>query len=222
MSKIGGLKVVLFDLDNTLFPSYMFSSLARKNAIKAMIASGLKTTQKKGLQTLQKIIDKKGSNYSRHFDELTKHFECKNKDYAIAAGVWAYHCTKASICPFEGVVKLLNSLRKKGYTLCIASQGFAVKQWDKLIYLGLDMSFEHVFITKPSTKTKSFYAKIAKKLKLNPEQILMVGDNPKDDILAAKSAGLKTAFVASQKHGNKCRSADVKISSISSLRQILL
>lgn len=219
MDKFGNVRAILFDIDNTLFPSTKFSSLARKNAVCAMIASGMRASLQNALEQLQKITLKYGSNYPRHFNLLVQKFECKNKAYSIAAGIWAYHCTKASISPFKGTLDLLGRLRKKGYILCAASRGIETKQWDKLIRLGLDMSFDNVFITK--TKNKNFYKKIASKLKLNPSEILMVGDNPKDDILSAKEAGLKTIFISSSKWGSKSPGADAKLTSLSILSRLL-
>ena len=184
-----------------------------------MIASGMKATRLQASQALKKIISKYGSNYSFHFDRLVEKFERKDKNYSVAAGVWAYHCTKASILPFTGAHKLLLTLRKKGYIICVASEGKEIKQWDKLIRLGLDMSFSHVFVT--NSKTKNFYKTISKKLKLSPEQILMVGDNPKKDICEAKKAGFKTARIKSSKHAKLPDTADAKISSLQSILRLL-
>ena len=219
MKKFLGVKAILFDIDDTLFPSSKFSSLARKNAIRAMAASGMKANQATASKSLEKIIAKYGSNYPEHFNLLVEKFECKDKNYSIAAGVWAYHSTKASICAFEGTPKLLFTLMRN-YTLCVASEGREIKQWDKLIRLGLDKSFSHVFVT--NTKNKNFYVKLAKKLGLEPCEILMVGDNPKKDIFEAKKAGFKTIRIKTGKHCDEPDVADSKIASLHNLLGLLV
>jgi len=198
MRKFQGIKAILFDIDDTLFPSSAFASLARKNAIAAMFASGMQASSISAKKELEKIISKYGSNYSGHFNRLVEKFKCKDKNYSVAAGIWAYHSTKACISPYPKVKNALLKLQKRGFILCVASEGIEIKQWDKLIRLGLDSNFNHVFVTPK--KDEKFYLSICKKLKLSPNQILMVGDNPSKDILEARKAGLKTLRILLGKH----------------------
>lgn len=191
-------EAVLFDIDDTLFPSSEFSKLARKNAIGAMVDAGLNTTQTKAEEELNQIIQEHGSNYGSHFNKLVNKIGCKDKDHCIAAGIWAYHNTKSSISPYPKVTYMLLKLRERGCIVCAASEGRALKQWDKLIRLGLDHLFDHVFVT--NKKDVAFYKRLTKKLKFEPNQILMIGDNPKKDIIPAKEAGLKTVRLMRGRH----------------------
>ncbi len=195
MGGLQAIKAVLFDIDDTLFPSTEFAARARKNACRAMVEAGLHAAPTQAFDTLERIVSRKGSNYGRHFDELCKKFGCKDSDRVIAAGIVAYHNTKASIQPFPEAVRTLLALRDSGYVIAIASEGQKIKQWDKLIRLGLDCLFHDVFVTneKGAGKTPAFYRTISKKLKIPPSKILMVGNNPKKDIEPAAAAGMKTA-----------------------------
>ncbi|MFA5108357.1 MAG: HAD hydrolase-like protein [Candidatus Micrarchaeia archaeon] len=213
-------KAILFDIDDTLFPSSEFSSKARANAISAMICAGMGATPSSAQKVLQKIISKRGSNYAHHFDELVKEFVCKDSSHAVAAGIWAYHSTKSSIRPYIGTKNGLLKLKKRGYILCVASQGRVIKQWDKLIRLGLDSYFEHVFVTS-KRKDRKFYTLISKKLKIPPSQILMVGDNPQTDILPAKCAGMQTARLMCGKHVRESGKAQIMLSSLGKLFSLL-
>jgi len=220
MHKFANIKVILFDIDDTLFASTKFSSLARQNAINAMINCGMDTDYNSAHQCLLKIIKKYGSNYSWHFNRLVEHFNCKNKNYCIASAIWAYHNTKLSIAPFQDVRKTLDRLNNSGYILCVASRGKSIKQWDKLIRLGLDKCFKEVFVS--FRKDDKFYLKICNKMKVSPSSVLMIGDNPKTDISPAKKAGLKTVRIKIEKHANVTDHADACISDFSDILNFLL
>jgi putative hydrolase of the HAD superfamily len=209
-------KAILFDIDDTLFASTEFSTLARKNAIRAMIDAGLDSTEKKAETELLKIIKKHGSNYGSHYNLLVKKLGCVDPNHCIAAGIWAYHNTKSSISPYPKTMQTLIKLRELGYVLCVASEGLAIKQWDKLIRLRLDNVFDHVFVTdsKLGTDGEIFYKKIAKTLKLKTKSVLMVGDNPKKDIKPAAKVGLKTARLLNGKHAKEIVKSDFELKRI--------
>jgi putative hydrolase of the HAD superfamily len=216
------VKAVLFDIDDTLFPSSEFSSLARNNAIKAMIQAGLPASFLQAKRELAKIVKLTGSNFGKHFDLLAYKFRSPCPERIIAAGVAAYHNTKSSISPYPQAAQILLSLRERGYVLAVASEGLAIKQWDKLIRLGLDPFFHEVFVVSAKKgKSPKFYKKIAKQLCLHPSQILMVGDNPAKDIAPAIKAGMLACRVLLGKNRGKKSKAHITIRSLSSLLKIL-
>lgn len=219
MKKFCGIKAILFDIDDTLFPSTEFSSLARKKALNAMIFFGMKASKRQASAALDKIIKKYGSNYPRHFDILASSFECDNKNRAIAAAICAYHNAKSAISPYPQAKKALLELKRSGYILAIASEGRAIKQWDKLIRLGLGKFFSCAFVT--SKKSPAFYRRICAGLKLEPNQLLMVGDNPQKDILFAKKAGLHSVRLMLGKHRHKKGEADANIGNLSAILPLL-
>lgn len=213
--KLIGIRAVLFDIDDTLFPSSEFASLARKNAQRAMIAAGMDATEEQAQQEHFRIIKKYGSNYGRQLDLLASRFPCKKRLRAIAAGIAAYHDAKASIHPFPHAQSTLMHLQKKGYALCIASEGKAIKQWDKLVRLGLDLFFSHVFITRK--KSPSFYRACAHRLRLSPSQCLMVGNHPKKDFSFSKKAGMHSLLLSR----SSARKKQAQIRSLDSLQALL-
>ena len=194
-------KVILFDIDDTLFSSTEFAEKARKNAINSMVGAGLPATRARAFFLLKKIIKQEGSNYPSHFDLLCKTLPPENPAKVIAAGVRAYHDTKRHISPYSKTFSTLKKLKTAGFVLCAATEGLPKKQWDKLIRLNLQNSFDHVFIT--AKKTPFFYAQIAKKLCISPSNCTMVGDNLQKDILPAKKAGFNTIRILKGKHQNK-------------------
>ncbi|MFH1520784.1 MAG: TIGR02253 family HAD-type hydrolase [Candidatus Micrarchaeota archaeon] len=214
------LKFILFDIDDTLFPSTEFSTLARTNAINAMISMGLNFDYNFLNSKLQKIIEKKGSNYEGHFDELCKQLKVKEPEKYIAAAVAAYHDTKTAIQPFPTVPLTLLRLKENGFKLYIATSGISTKQWDKLIRLRLALYFDGVFVTEKE-KDSSFYKKIITALDVKPNECVIIGDREDTDIKPAKSIGIRTVRVLTGKHGNVPSRADFIINSIRELPSIV-
>ncbi|MEM3030966.1 MAG: TIGR02253 family HAD-type hydrolase [Candidatus Micrarchaeia archaeon] len=201
-----GVKAILFDIDDTLFPSSEFAEKARRNAIAAMVEEGLERSADEAYAALESIIRKYGSNYPRHFDALLDRLGVKeNRARLIAAGVAAYHNTKGTIAPFPDVPKTLVRLRDLGYRLYAVSEGKAVKQWDKLIRLGLDFFFHGAFISEELGCGKSvrFYRAVTRKLVLKPGELLMVGDRLDKDVVPAKKAGMRAVRVLQGKYASQ-------------------
>jgi len=224
------IKAVLFDIDDTLFDSTTLAKMARMNAIKAMIECGLpiKNVQK-GYSLLMKIVKKYGSNYDEHFDRLLETLGCIRDPKIIAAGIIAYHDTKLGyIKPNPDVIPTLISLRDEGCKLGIVSNGRSVKQWEKLIRLGLHHFFDAVIISEDvgSEKPQSKIFRVAtKKLRVKPEETIYVGDDLETDVLGANKAGLISTRVIKQKHGEPILNKDMRpkftITKISELLSIL-
>ncbi|HSB47599.1 MAG TPA: HAD hydrolase-like protein [Candidatus Bilamarchaeum sp.] len=212
---------VLFDIDDTLFPSSEFSSLARKNAINAMIGMGLDSDSGTLGERLSLIISKKGSNYGRHFDDLLDEMKVPNKSRYIAAAVAAYHDTKTSIQPFPKVPMTLLRLKEAGHRLYIATRGNSVKQWDKLIRLRIALFFDRVFVCEEGEKDESFYLSVLRGLGAEAKSCMMVGDREDTDIAPAASAGIRTVRMLSGKYASVPTKADFRVAGIEELPAIL-
>lgn len=193
------IKSVVFDLDDTLYNSTALSESARRAALKAMINEGLDIDLKKGYEDLMRIVKRYGSNYSEHFNRFLEE-KLGYVDYKfLASGVIAYHNTKfAYIRPFDDTIPTLIELVKRKKKLGIVTNGVSVKQWEKILRLGLEHFFEFVIISsevkyeKPSSK---IYEIALERLDLPPEEVLMA-DNKIEDLKGAKDVGMKTVLIA--------------------------
>lgn len=198
------IKAIFFDIDDTLYDSTKLTTMARQNSIKAMIDSGLSVKDEDKLYSLlERIIKKHGSNYGRHYDELLKELGTESDPKIIAAGVVAYEHTKEGyLVPFPGVIPTLLMLKEK-YTLGVISNGLAVKQWEKLIDLGIHHLFdvvatsEGVGYDKPE---KRIFLSAIEKLGLSPGECLMVGDRIDTDILGGNLVGMCTVHLKKGKY----------------------
>ncbi|MEM3399799.1 MAG: HAD hydrolase-like protein, partial [Candidatus Micrarchaeia archaeon] len=178
-----------------------------------MIEAGMDVDAKKAYRVLMQVIKKYGSNYPRHFNMMLKALGKKEDAKIIAAGIVAYHNTKASIMPYPEVPRTLVNLRDKGYILCIASEGNAIKQWDKIIRLGLSHIFHRFFVSDEigAEKSLEFYRRIAMELGLEPGQIAVVGDKIDRDVRPAEAIGMKAIlFDPEKKFRYKRRICNIK------------
>jgi putative hydrolase of the HAD superfamily len=200
------IKGVLFDLDDTLYDSSSFADRARKEAIKMMIDSGLNATEEEAYNILQRIISQKGSNYSRHFDDLVKaimgHYEPK----IITMGIITYHNVKfALLRPYPDTIKTLIELKKMGLKLGVITDGITIKQWEKLIRLGIVDFFDTVITSeefglgKPNVE---FFEYGLKKMKLNAVETAYIGDRIDKDVVPAKKVGMHTIRILKGKYKN--------------------
>ncbi len=217
---------IIFDIDDTLYPSSEFASQARKNAVNAMITMGLDADPDKLLSELGGIIRRKGSNYEHHFDDLCRKRGIREPSRFVSAAIASYHDTKTSIQPFPTVPLTLLRLKEAGFRLHIATNGIAVKQWDKLIRLRIPLYFDNVFVSGEMGREKDtgFFRSVLKTLKAKPKDCVMVGDREDTDILPAKSAGIRTIRVMGGKHGKGGKiasKADISIPDISALPSAL-
>jgi putative hydrolase of the HAD superfamily len=201
------VRAVFFDIDDTLYDSSLQTAETRKNAIKAMIEAGLDASEEEGLEALQSIVKKFGSNHPNQFDELLKVFGQEKNPRIIAAGVVAYHATKiAYLVPFPDTIPSLLRLRDGGYRLGVITDGIAVKQWEKLIRLGLQHFFHSVVISGEEGGGKpdpELFKAASKRLGCRPEHAMMVGDRLDKDIRGAKAAGMVTVQVMKGKYRDK-------------------
>ncbi len=197
------IRGVFFDIDDTLYDSTKLARMARENSIKAMIDAGLNVAGEKELYSrLNAIIGKYGSNYQRHYDELLKDYGVKWNPRIIASGVVAYERTKAGyLRPYPGTVPTLIKLKKK-HMLGVISNGLAVKQWEKLVGLGIHHFFdvvatsEELGYSKPHTRIFEY---AMEEVGLKPEECVMVGDRLDTDILGGNRAGMTTVLMKTRR-----------------------
>jgi putative hydrolase of the HAD superfamily len=199
------IKAIFFDIDNTLYDSTKLTTMARHNSIKAMIDSGLPVKDEEKLYNLlEEIIKKHGSNHGRHYDELLKELGLEKDSKIIAAGVVAYERTKEGyLVPFPGVIPTLLTLKKR-YDLGVISNGLAVKQWEKLIGLGIHHLFDVVATSEElgyDKPQKEAFLFAIEKLGLSPEECVMVGDRLDTDVLGGNLAGMRTVYLKKGKYG---------------------
>lgn len=199
------IQAILFDIDDTLFSTTAFAQTARRNAIQAMMAHGLRGKEEELLKELREVISEFSTNYEHHFDKLLLRLprasEGINRAILVAAAVGAYHDTKfRELKVYDDVAEVLRELRAKTkIRLGIITAGLEVKQAEKIVRLGI---YEHldpkaifisdrIGISKPNVK---LYQRACEEMGLAPQEIMYIGDNPENDIFPPKKLGMITCW----------------------------
>ena len=184
------LKAVFFDIDDTLYDTSGFARLARKAALNVMIDAGLPLSREEAYRLLREIIAEKGSNYDKHFNVLTERVLGEEKPLLIALGMITYHNVKfALLRPFPNTISTLIHLKGKGYRLGAISNGITIKQWEKLIRLGIHHFFDEVVTSEEVNSEKpdiEIFREALRRMGCRPERSVMVGNKFTEDILSHK------------------------------------
>ncbi|MEA2071420.1 MAG: TIGR02253 family HAD-type hydrolase [Asgard group archaeon] len=194
-------QAVLFDIDDTLYNSTFLSTSARKNAIRAMIEAGLDCDEEETFDLLMDIVRKYGSNYGEHFNRLLEKLGYQQHPKLIAAAVVAYHSEKfALLQPFPDAIITLLTIMKHNIKIGIVSDGRPVKQWEKLIHLGIQHFFDVVVINDKSAIQKPHkhgYVKACKRLAISDySTVIYIGNKTETDILGANKLGMKSILLS--------------------------
>ncbi len=189
-------KAVIFDIEDTLYDSSLQMRMTRLNAVRAMIGAGLPIDLEIGYKTLEDIANQYGPHYTRHFDNLLERLGLRWNPRVIAAGVVAYRETSdVYLKPFSDTIPTLVKLRDQKLKLGVVSDGRSVKQWQKLIQLGVHHLFHSVIISEDvkdeKLSTKPF-KKCLDELSVKPKEAIYVSARPNKEILCANEVGIVT------------------------------
>jgi len=209
------LSAVFFDVDDTLYSTTEFAARARRAAVQAMIAAGLRMEEEDCLRELEEVIQEFSSNYEHHFDKLLLRLPRETLGgvsplILVAAGMVGYHDTKFhNLSPYEDAIEVLRQLKDRGMHLGIISTGIGIKQAEKVVRLGLNrfMDTQAIFITDSigiSKANPKIFLRACQAVGAPPGQAMYVGDNPEHDVDVPHETGLLTVLQRrSGKHVNK-------------------
>ncbi|MFH1380507.1 MAG: HAD-IA family hydrolase [bacterium] len=220
------IKLVIFDLDNTLVDFTKMKRLAVANAVDAMIDAGLTIPKEEMLEKIFHVYKREGIEDQKVFDKtLQEAFGIV--DYKIlAAGIVGYKRAKElALSPYPHATMVLNKLARSGIHLAIVSDAPRLQAWTRITSLGLQHAFDYVVAfedtgeKKPSPKP---FAKAMNHFKVNPEETLMIGDWAERDMVGAKNLGIRTAFARyGDEFDTKDPGADYELNDISEILEIV-
>ena len=220
------IKAVVFDLDNTLVDFMAMKRQAVDAAIHAMRDAGLKLSPDEIRKRIDVIYAERGIEFQNVFDQLL--FEEFSKvDYKIlSSGVIAYRrAREAALVPYPHVYLTLMELTKMHVKLGVVSDAPGREAWLRLCYL----NFHHIFdsvVTYDDTHVRKPapdpFREVLKRLKVLPEESLMVGDWAERDVVGAAQVGMKTVFARyGDTFGTQISHADYEVDDILQVVEIV-
>lgn len=196
------IQAVFFDMDDTIYDTSGFAAIARRAAVKAMVHNGLQCSEEEGYEQLMDIIKEKGSNYGRHFNILVEQINGKEDPLIIVNGIITYHNTKFAMLKLEPEsFSILLYLKSQGYKVGLITNGKQLKQWEKLVRLGVYPFFDDV-VTSESVGVEKPDPEIfniaMERLNITAGTSLMIGNNFDVDIVGACNAGMQAMIINSK------------------------
>lgn len=190
------VKAVVFGIDDVLYDATYQTSNARLSAVRAMIEAGLPVDVETGYRTLEEIVKELGPDNTKHFDRLMEKLGLRWDPSVVAAGVVAYRETNPVYLKlYPDTMPTILRLRESGFKVGCASGGKSVKQWQKLVSLGLQHCFHSVVISEDlglQAFSKEVIEQVMRALGVNGSETIYIGTNPKTEIPVANEAHVIT------------------------------
>lgn len=195
-------KVLVFDLDDTLLDtSGLIIPKAVENACKAMREHGLQASMPEALKMRAELAV--GMSHPKIFARMCDHFGCHDKEGAVKAAVQEFYnpSIPAQLPLLDGGLENLEKLKSK-YTLYLVTVGAIETQQRKVAATGIGKYFKKVFIydSVSGNKKDQAFREIIQTEKIQPQELLSIGNRLSSEIRHAKRCGCDTCYFAFGEH----------------------
>lgn len=227
------IKMVIFDLDNTLIDFYQNEQDAITHVFLNMDLKinedviKLFSSIDSQLWTHGKFRDYKVSKKDipiRRFEILFKELNLKIKSYEKANELFMDGLIK-NVYEMPFANEIINYLSSKGYIISIATNGLVKLQYPRMKNTSFSdkinqiIASEEVGVNKPDP---TIFNKLLKDNMLDASETIMIGDSLRNDIESAKSIGIKTIWFNPNKITNNSRiHPDYEIDNLLEIKNIL-
>ena len=213
------IKLIIFDIDNTLTDFIRMKDASIDAAIQSMIDAGLMFPPERIREEIYRIYEEEGIEYQKVFNQLLLNL-IGEVDYKIlAAGIVGYRrAREASLVLYPHVKVTLIELMKRGLKLAVISDAPRQEAWLRLCYLQLHHIFDTVLTHDDTGEYKPNPAPfeiVLERLGIEPGEAMMIGDWPERDIVGASELGIRTVFARyGDTFGTESSGADYEIDDI--------
>lgn len=220
------IKLIIFDLDNTLTDFVRMKEVSIEAAIQAMIDAGLMFPPERIREEIMRIYQDEGIEYQKVFNKLLVNL-IGDVDYKVlAAGIVGYRrAREAALVLYPHVKMTLVQLLSRGLKLAVISDAPRQEAWLRLCYLQLHHMFDQVITFDDTGEYKPSpapFRMVLDRMGIRPEEALMVGDWPERDIVGAAELGIRTVFARyGDTFGTKESGADYEIEDAYALMKIV-
>lgn len=193
-------KVVIFDMDDTLYDEWQFVKSGFK-AVSNYLADNYQLDENEVFECIWQDVLSNGRG--KVFDDILKRYDIYSKKL-VKKCVSIYRLHEPDITLDDGVKQILIHL-KKDYELYLITDGNKNAQYNKVKALKLEHYMKKCYIThrygkKHSKPSPYCFQLICNKEKVDPAQVVYIGDNPRKDFIGIKSLGFKTIRIMTGQH----------------------
>jgi putative hydrolase of the HAD superfamily len=190
-------RVIVFDLDDTLFPEWQYVLSGFKAVDEHLCAIG--KCQRAQFYTVAKAFFDEGSRGNIFDLALTKLGLGADKD-AVAELVRVYREHKPALTIHEDARWAIDYFRERNHVLGLISDGYLVAQQNKFEALRIAERFAAIVFSdqlgrdawKPSPLP---YQKVMEQIPGPPSDFVYVADNPRKDFITARKLGWSTIHI---------------------------
>ncbi len=188
------IKAAVFDLDHTLFDRYA----TIREIIKIMDAESSPFKTDISRDSLADIYEYCDRNFV-HFgwDRMYDEFLSRRilKDGIEKDGFFNLHIRPLymlAAVPFPFTISTLEKIKDMGLKLGLITNGHHTLQYRKLELLGISDMFDEIIVSGDFGADKpdvSIFKEMARRMNMNPSEMLYIGDNPENDIEPSRKVG---------------------------------
>lgn len=222
------IKAVLIDIDDTIFDFEKCSKNAFKKTLKKLdlfyeekdfsyfnkVNDILWTKQKLGELNINQIFIERSNMMSKYFG-----LDIEKEIFNNLFVEFLYD----EIEIVDEIEDLLSYLSNK-YQIFAASNGVYDMQVNRLKKSNLDKYFDEIFVSdkvgfeKPD---KRFFQKIMNITKFSNDDLIMIGDSIKSDIIGAKNSNIKSIYFNKENKKNSDENFTYQVKNLSEIKKIL-
>lgn len=219
------IKLVLFDLDDTLYNESDFVQNGFRE-VSTYLAKKYNVDYKKLYLRINQLLNIIGRG--KIFDAICDEYGFSEN---INSLVEIYRSSISKLKLYDDSIQVIKKL-KSGYKMGIITDGKASVQWNKIKCLELEKFVDKIIVTddfgKEYWKPNEYsYKEMLTYFNCKPEETLYVGDNPVKDFIGAKNIGILTVRIV-RKFGDNMKlkakssyEADFTINNLNELINII-
>lgn len=189
------VKVIIFDLDDTLYNEKTYVFTAFKNVAK-YIGEKYKLDNEEIHKRIIEIFYQHGRG--KIFNLICEEYKL-NEDIKVLVDIYRDTNPKG-IELYDDAKNFIEAAKQKGYKLGIITDGMAKVQWKKIKALELENCIDKIVVSddlgrenwKPSLVP---YKEILNHFEIEPKEAVYIGDNPNKDFIGARKLGLQTVRI---------------------------
>ena len=190
------MKVIVFDLDNTLIDRQRAFTEMLKDRIELTLPEDKRHLKEQAIQDILMWDDNGTVSRSVSFKKYCDKYEVTCMTSEELSTYWTT-ISGSVVYLFDDVIEVIAYLKDK-YRLAILTNGSPVSQRRKLESTGILNLFElsvvsgEVGIDKPDPR---IFDVMCDRLNVKPEECLYIGDNYVNDVLGARNAGWNAIYL---------------------------